>query len=79
MMRLFNLKDIEGFFKTVEKCKGNVYIKSPQGDCFNLKSNLSKYIALAEVLSNAETDELVLDTDNKDDNELFINFLMKGA
>lgn len=76
MIKLFNLTNIEGFFKTVQKCKGNVYIKSAQGDCFNLKSNLTKYIAFTEILSNAKADELVLEVDNDEDNLLFINFMI---
>ena len=35
----------------VNSSKGNIYITSIEGDRFNLKSNLSKYIAFTELLT----------------------------
>ena len=42
--------DVTEFIRTVEKCKGNVYLKPAEGDCFNLKSRLSAIVGLAELI-----------------------------
>ena len=34
-MKLHDI-DVTEFIRTVEKCKGNVYLKTKEGDCFNL-------------------------------------------
>ena len=75
-MKLLNLTDIDGFFKLVDSCDGDVYIVSPHGDKFNLKSSLTKYIAFANILSNAVVEELELEVTNPSDGQKFINFMI---
>ena len=40
-MKLKNIKEVEEFRKVVNKCKQEVYIKSQDGDVYNLKSPLN--------------------------------------
>ena len=49
-MRLKNIQEINGFRSAVYQCQGNVWLESPQGDKYNLKSPFSYYIALSELL-----------------------------
>ena len=51
-MKLFNVKDTEEFFKVVDQCKGTVELVSSQGDRLNLKSQLTKYITITNLLSD---------------------------
>lgn len=44
-MKFYNIKDIDGFFDTVQTCEGTVELLTSEGDCLNLKSQLSKLIA----------------------------------
>jgi len=53
-----------------------VYITSPQGDKFNLKSSLTKYVAFANLLSEAAVAELELEVENAEDGQRFIKFMM---
>lgn len=58
-MRLTNSKDILGFRLAISKCKGDVWMESPAGDKFNMKSVVSQYIALGALLKEeGETLEL---------------------
>ena len=41
---------IDDFLKAVEQAKDNVYLRSVHGDCYNLKSVLSRYVALGALL-----------------------------
>lgn len=46
-MKIDNIKDIDGFFKVVDQCKGKVELVTGEGDRLNLKSKLSQYVSLA--------------------------------
>ena len=39
-MKLKNIKEVEEFRKVIHACAGDVYLKSQDGDVFNLKSCL---------------------------------------
>ena len=45
-MKLKNIKEVEAFRKVIHECEGDVYLKSPEGDVFNLKSSLSESLEL---------------------------------
>ena len=52
-MKIKNIEEVEGFLEAVNKCKGEVWLESPEGDKFNLKSKFSRYIALGALLSES--------------------------
>ena len=43
--------DIANFIKTVESCKGNVFLETEDGDSLNLKSRLLLLAALAKLMN----------------------------
>ncbi len=51
-----------------------MYLKSQDGDVFNLKSALSEYIALGQLLSE-QGDNLELFADKREDEAKLISFL----
>ena len=73
-MKLKNIKEVEQFRKVVHECEGDVYLKSQEGDVFNLKSALSEYIALGRLLSE-QGDSLELFASNREDEALLLNFV----
>ena len=73
-MKLKNIKEVEAFRKVIHECEGDVYLKSPEGDVFNLKSSLSEYIALGQLLSE-QGDNLELFADRREDEALLLNFI----
>ena len=73
-MKLKNIKEVEQFRKVVHECEGDVYLKSQEGDVFNLKSALSEYIALGQLLSE-QGDNLELFADKREDEAKLISFL----
>ena len=64
---------IDDFLKSVEQAKDNVYLRSVHGDCYNLKSVLSRYVALGALLGE-HGDELELFCDSKSDEKYFFRF-----
>lgn len=73
-MKLVNIKEVEQFRKVVHECEGDVYLKSTEGDVFNLKSAMSEYIALGRLLSE-QGDSLELFADRREDEARLLNFL----
>jgi hypothetical protein len=52
-MKLTNIKDVQKFIAAVNDCENDVYLKSAEGDVFNLKSSLSQYIAIGRLIEDA--------------------------
>ena len=49
-MKLSKIEQVNEFLAIVDSCKGEVTLRSVDGDIFNLKSKLSQYIAIAALL-----------------------------
>ena len=63
-MRVKEIKDIDGFFKTLEKCEGRVELITDEKDVLNLASKLTQFIDIKEyeiVCYNIEDYELIKD------------------
>ena len=73
-MRLTNLKNIQKFIETVNSCEHGVYLKSLEGDVFNLKSSLSQYIAIGRLIEESG-DNLELFAQTREDEMLLLNML----
>ena len=58
-MRFTRAIEINDFLRIVEECEGEVWLESPNGDKFVLKSVFSKYIAMSALLTE-KGDELDL-------------------
>lgn len=73
-MKLTNITQVKEFLKVADDCGGDVWLESPEGDKFNLKSKLSQYVAIGALLSN-HGDMLELYCSTKEDEYKFIDFL----
>lgn len=65
-MRLTDMHDVNAFLETVNSCKGNVYLRTPEGDQYNLKSSFSQYIAIGQLIA-ASGDKLEIFADDMED------------
>lgn len=79
-MKLQNLSTdkLEEFFEVVSKCEGAIYLKSP--DMYiNLKSNLAKYVSLANLCSAGveEIKEIEILASNREDVEKLYKFMIE--
>lgn len=73
-MKIRNIRQLNDFIAAVEHCQGGVWLESPDGDKFNLKSRFSQYIALGTLLSE-NGDSLELFCTHPEDEALFFEFL----
>lgn len=76
-MKLTNITHIHALLDAVSKCDGDVWLESPQGDKFNLKSAFSQYVAIGALVSN-HADELELFCSHREDEKHFFDFFTKN-
>lgn len=75
-MKLNNITDVQKFIAAVNSCKNDVYLRSQEGDQFNLKSSLSQYIAIGRLLEESG-DSLELFAQTREDEALLLEMLGK--
>lgn len=62
--------DIQDFIKTVDACKGDVFLETSEGDCLNLKSKLCQIMGLANILNGVMVSDCTIRCANPDDETL---------
>lgn len=72
-MKIRNISQLNDFIGAVNNCAGMVWLESPEGDKFNLKSQFSQYIALGRLLSE-QGNALELYCSDKGDERHFYMF-----
>ena len=75
-MKFTKLAEVNDFLKTVDQCKGEVWLESVYGDKYALKSVLSHYIAMS-VLLVEHGHELELFCQFSEDEQLFYQYFEK--
>lgn len=68
--------EVNDFLRIVESCKGEVWLESPNGDRFVLKSVFSRYIAMTALLTE-KSSELVLYCQFAEDEVKFSEYFNK--
>ena len=72
-IKLHNV-DFDDLIKTVDECKGDVYLETTDGDVLNLKSKLCQMIGIANILKGAEISEAKIRCTNPEDETLLFRF-----
>jgi hypothetical protein len=76
VMKLHNIKDTEAFYKMINGCKGSIKLVSDEGDCVNLKSKLSQYVALSRFFGDNPMTSLDLEVEEDEDKERIYKFML---
>lgn len=64
--------DVQKLFEMIDRCKGDVYLLTEEGDRLNLKSKLCQMIGLTKLIHGGTISEAtLLCTDAEDDRKLF--------
>ena len=75
-MRVKEIKDIDGFFKSLEKCQGRVELITDEKDVLNLASKLTQFIGLTRVFSPPDIKEYEIVCYNMEDYQLIKEYLV---
>lgn len=73
-MRLKDDIDYSDFLKTVQSCRGEVLLVTPEGDQLNLKSTLSQFVFAAAMRGSLKLSEGKLELANGEDARLLERF-----
>ncbi len=76
-IKLHNV-DFDDLIKTIDECKGDIYLETTDGDVLNLKSKLCQMIGLSTILRNSEVSEAILRCANPEDETLLFRFNLYG-
>lgn len=78
-MKVYNIDDVEKFLDTIKKCKGSVELVSKQGDRLNLKSELTKYLAISKLFNdNTFINEMELVASDPEDVQTLMEYMSSG-
>lgn len=72
-LKLHNL-DINDFIKTVDTCKGGVFLETEEGDCLNLKSKLCQLTGLTKLIEGGIIVEATIRCENPEDESKLFRF-----
>ena len=51
-MKIGNIRQLNGFISALNECTGQVWLESPEGDRYNLRSSFSQYLAFGKLLED---------------------------
>ena len=72
MMLLKNVKDVESLLSAIARCKGDVFLRSMDGsEEFNLKSTISKYVAIGRLCEDHGDEYEIFCLDKTDEQYMF--------
>lgn len=77
-MKITNIDDINEFFKVIDKCQGRVELTSTEGDRINLKSRLTQFVAMAQLLDTTYVKELEIVASEPEDVKRILDYMMTG-
>ena len=77
-MKFYNIKNLEEFFKAIDRCEGKVELITGNGDRLNLKSNLCKYVAFSSLINSADVPEVEIVVEKSEDTALLMEYMMNG-
>ncbi len=77
-MIIRNIKNVESFFKAVDKCQGQVELVTKQGDRLNLKSKLSQYVSLTGMFNDPKIGEIELIVSEPEDSMILLDYMVRG-
>lgn len=66
--------DFADLVKTINTCKGDVFLETEEGDSLNLKSKLCQMLGLSTILEKATIAEVTLRFTNKEDESRLFRF-----
>lgn len=76
-IKLHNI-DFEAFIDAIDKCKGDVFLETKEGDVLNLKSKLCQMIGLSTILKHTEIEEATVSCKNPEDETMLFRFNLYG-
>lgn len=66
--------DMADFMQTLDRCKGEVFLETSEGDVLNLRSKLCQMMGIANIMKGAVIQEATLRCTDPEDESLLFRF-----
>lgn len=66
--------DVNEFLTIIDKCKGNIYLVTEEGDKLNLKSKLCQLVGLKKLIEGGIVSNATLQCENIKDEEILVKY-----
>ena len=78
---LLELHDVNvpKFLELLDRCQGNVYLVSDEGDKLNLKSKLCQLVGLTSLIEGGKIASCYISCDNPEDESMLFRFNLFGS
>lgn len=70
--------DVPAFLKTLDECKGNVYLMTREGDNLNLKSKLCQLVGLTKLIEGGKIADAFIVCEKPEDESTLFRFNLYG-
>ena len=70
--------DVPEFLKLLDRCQGNVYLVTREGDRLNLKSKLCQLVGLTKLIEGGKIAEAFVECDDPEDESKLFRFNLFG-
>ena len=77
-MKVMNIDDPEKFFEVINKCKGTVELVTAECDRLNLKSQLTKYVAITKLFADNMIPEMEIVAHDPEDVNRLLEYMVSG-
>ena len=78
-LTMYHIDNPEKFLEIVKQCKGSIELVSKEGDRLNLKSELTKYLAISKLFAdNTLINNMELVASDPDDVKFLMQYMMEG-
>lgn len=72
--------DVPEFLQVLDKCKGNVFLVTREGDRLNLRSKLCQLVGLTQLIEGGKIAEAFIECEDPEDETMLFRFnLFKKA
>lgn len=68
-MKVTDIGNVDRFFDAVDKCEGKVELVTEQGDCLNLGSKISQFVATVKIITDINIRQGNIISYNQNDEE----------
>ena len=70
--------DVQEFMEAVDRCKGNVYLVTRDGDRLNLKSKLCQLLGITNIIEGGQINEATVICELPEDETMLFRYNLYG-
>ena len=77
-MMLYNISKVDRLFETLDSCKGDVTVVTPNGNAMDWKESRELFESVWSTTSGQQIDQIEIRLNNAEDTVNMVDFLIRG-